>query len=91
MICHWIKDPDTGVNLFIPNCYGALHDPDGCTCEIEGSRLEKAAAALARAEEQISYMRDTLNSEYRHARYLERNNNRLRDEIRRLKPAEAAA
>lgn len=85
MVCHWIKDPDTGENVFIPHCYGALHDPDGCTCEIEGSRLEKAEIALVQANETIERLRENLAWHRGEAESLHRNNNRLRDKIRQMK------
>jgi hypothetical protein len=42
MACHHVKDPETGMWVHIPECYGAINDPDGCTCEIKGSDLEQA-------------------------------------------------
>lgn len=85
MNCHWAKDPETEIMCFIPGCYGAIHDPAYCTCEIEGSRLDKAEIALARAEETIIYLRDVLKSEQSARRSLRHNNDRLRDEIRELR------
>lgn len=42
MACHHVKDPQTGLWAHIPGCYGAIHDPDGCTCAVKGSDLEQA-------------------------------------------------
>tara|TARA_B100002049_G_scaffold145952_1_gene108413 strand:+ start:6087 stop:6347 length:261 start_codon:yes stop_codon:yes gene_type:complete len=34
MVCHYVKDPDTGEKILIPGCYGSLHQEDKscCTC-----------------------------------------------------------
>ena len=42
MACHHVKDPETGLWAHIPECYGAIHDPAGCTCAVKGSDLEQA-------------------------------------------------
>lgn len=82
MTCHWVKDPDTGLDCFIPGCYGAIYAPGACTCEIEGSRLDRALAELGRAQETIGHLRAQLRLEHQHCGILQRNNNRLRDDIR---------
>ena len=69
----------------MPGCYGAIHDPAGCTCEILGSGLDRAQAALARAEERINCLQVQLRYEHASKRSLLRNSDNLREEIRELR------
>lgn len=85
MNCHWVKDPKDGFLCFIPGCAVGVGDPLACTCQVEGSRLDKAEEALADAEETIRHLRSMLKYEQSHAGNLHRNNTRLRDEIRELR------
>jgi hypothetical protein len=55
--CYHMQDED-GTWLHIPGCWGAIHDPSGCTCEITGSELELARRARAIAEAHIEKLRD---------------------------------
>lgn len=85
MNCHWVKDPEDGFLCFIPGCWGGVSGPEGCTCQVEGSRLDRVEKEAADAAETIRYLRAMLAYERRHAGDLHRNNNRLRDEIRALR------
>lgn len=85
MTCQWVKDPDNGLDAFIPRCWGGVHGPESCTCEIAGSELEQAQKATAEARETITFLREQLSRERENLIYLSQNNRRLRDEIRKLR------
>ena len=49
MSCYHAKDPETGLWVFIPDCYGGLNGPSECTCGVAGSELEHANLARDQA------------------------------------------
>lgn len=57
--CHWVRDSD-GLEVLIPICWGSVLDPEGCTCEVEGSRLERAECGRQIAEAEVLRLREKL-------------------------------
>lgn len=86
--CHWVRHSD-GVDVLIPMCWGAVHDPSECTCVTDGSRLERAEIAREIAEGEVLRLRNKLLGQAdRYAATL-RHQEGLYAEIRRLRAAEA--
>lgn len=81
--CHWVKIGDEEW-VHIPGCWGAIHDPAGCTCDIKGSELERALRARREAEICIEKLREKALERSERLNEMFMMNNRLRDEIRRL-------
>lgn len=85
MACHHVKDPETGLWAHIPECYGAIHDPDGCTCEVRGSDLEQAVLERDRAQRRAeSYLQSAQSLREQNVRMSIRNRE-LRRRITELK------
>lgn len=82
--CYWAKGED-GLEVLIPHCWGTVLDgPSACTCDIAGSRLERAERGRQIAESYVERLRDRLLLAA--ARYEEQlvRARRLHEEIRRL-------
>lgn len=58
-VCHWIRDED-GFEVMIPRCWGSVLDPAGCTCSVDGSRIERAERAREIAEGEVMRLREKL-------------------------------
>lgn len=85
MACHHVKDPETGLWVHIPECYGAIHDPDGCTCEVMGSDLERAIRAREEAEDRAAAYLESAESLRQQNIRLSIRNSELRQRIAALK------
>lgn len=86
--CYWTKDDD-GASVLIPQCYGcAVSGPEACTCDVAGSRLDRAETARLSAEHEVERLREKLHRQ--HARYqIECDMNfRLRQRVRELEAQE---
>lgn len=82
--CHWVRCED-GTEVLIPRCWDAVHDPAACTCNVDGSRLDRALRARDVAEQEVERLREKLQrAGVRHADFLARDA-RLMAEIRRLR------
>lgn len=57
--CYWVRLED-GTDCFIPNCWGGVSGPEACTCEIEGSRLDRVQSALDVALSEVERLREKL-------------------------------
>lgn len=57
--CYWVRLED-GMDCFIPNCWGGVSGPDACTCEVEGSRLDRLQCALDAASSEVERLRAKL-------------------------------
>jgi len=57
--CYWTRDED-GLEVLIPRCWGSVLDPAGCSCEVEGSVLEKAERRRDIAEGEVLRLREKL-------------------------------
>lgn len=55
--CHWIRDED-GLEVLIPRCWGSVHHPVGCTCDVGGSALEQAERRRDIAEGEVLRLRE---------------------------------
>lgn len=59
--CYWVRGDD-GLEILIPPCWGCVMDgPAACTCEIDGSSLERAERARFGAEQVVLRLRDKLD------------------------------
>jgi hypothetical protein len=85
--CHWVRDKD-GLEVLIPHCWAAVHDPAACTCDIEGSALERAEAARAAAEIEVERLREKLRRQADRFAAQLRKEERMFSEIRRLRAAQ---
>lgn len=85
MACHHVKDPETGLWVHIPECYGAIHDPDACTCEVKGSDLERAIRAREKAESRADACLKSAESLRQQYIRLSIRNRELRQRIAELK------
>lgn len=82
--CHWVRDED-GFEVLIPRCWGSVLDPAGCTCDVEGSRLEQAERARVSAEAEIMRLREKLERQADRYAASTRYQQRLWAELRRLR------
>lgn len=74
--CHWVREQD-GTETLIPGCWGSVHNPANCTCEVAGSALERAERARQAAETEIERLREKLSSAADRVRDLMTRNARL--------------
>lgn len=87
--CHWVRCED-GTEVLIPRCWAAVLDPAACTCEVDGSRLERAEYARFSAEQEVLRLRGKLDraaARYEESLFYQRRQYR---EINRLRAALAA-
>ncbi|MCJ1903074.1 MULTISPECIES: hypothetical protein [Paracoccus] len=82
--CHWVRDED-GFEVLIPRCWGSVLDPAGCTCDVEGSRLEQAERGRVSAEAEIMRLREKLERQADRYAASMRYQQRLWAELRRLR------
>lgn len=82
--CHHIQDAD-GTWMHIPGCWGAIHGPEGCTCKVGGSALERAERARSAAEGYVETLIEKGNERAERLNAMFYENRRLRDEIERFR------
>ncbi|WP_313348344.1 hypothetical protein [Paracoccus sp. (in: a-proteobacteria)] len=88
--CHWIRD-EAGFEVLIPHCWGCvLGGPAACTCEIEGSRLERADLARLVAEQEVLRLRTKVDRGAERYEQLVNHQRRQYAEIRRLRAVVAS-
>lgn len=80
--CYQVKDGDDW--LLIPNCWGALEHPDLCTCDIEGSELEKAQSERDIAKRHIARMIERSDDREQRMNQMFKRNKALRARITEL-------
>jgi hypothetical protein len=78
--CHWVREQD-GTETLIPGCWGSVHDPANCTCEVPGSALERAERARQAAETEVERLREKLVSGAERVRELMTRNSRLHAQL----------
>jgi hypothetical protein len=78
--CHWVREQD-GTETLIPGCWGSVHDPANCTCEVPGSALERAERARQAAETEVERLREKLVSGAERVRELMTRNARLHAQL----------
>lgn len=58
--CHWVRLAD-GEEMMIPGCYGtAISGPHACTCDVPGSRIERAEDLIREMHERHERLRGRL-------------------------------
>lgn len=58
--CKWVRDPD-GTETMIPGCYGTvISGPHACTCDIPGSRIERAQETIREMHAHLDRLRERL-------------------------------
>lgn len=58
--CYWWRCTD-GETILIPRCWGCvIEGPEGCTCDVPGSELERARDARIAAEREVERLREKL-------------------------------
>jgi peptidoglycan hydrolase CwlO-like protein len=78
--CHWVREQD-GTETLIPGCWGSVHDPANCTCEVPGSALDRAERARQAAEAEVERLREKLARAADRVRELMTRNARLHDKL----------
>lgn len=89
--CHWLRDDD-GAEILIPMCMGAaVAGPEGYTCDVPLSRIERAEDARRAAEAEIERLLEKAERRADHVAILVRQNGALRRRLRELEQASGPA
>lgn len=81
--CHFVY-PEDGDPILIPMCWSGIEDPPRCTCDVEGSTIERALKRMEELEGLLVRIREKADARYDRQQHCYRQNRQLKIRIAEL-------